>query len=101
MKRSQGVLEGKGNHIVDDFGVLDSLEGFPSLCILPATIESNPRRIEQSGQASEEGVAAIEDIDTATKVGAGFRLAGLCLIEFIDLVLQSETLDFYGDIKDG
>ena len=33
--------------------------------------------------------------------GCGFRLAGLCLIEFIDLVLQSETLDFYGDIKDG
>ena len=33
----------------------------------------------------EEGVATIEDVDTAIKSGFGFRLAVLGLIEFIDL----------------
>ena len=61
---------------------------------VPVTLKSSPGFIlpriqtaamNEAVRILEEGIASAEDIDTAIKAGFGFRLAGLGLIEFIDL----------------
>jgi 3-hydroxybutyryl-CoA dehydrogenase len=61
---------------------------------VPVTLKNSPGFIlpriqtaamNEAVRILEEGIASAEDIDTAVKAGFGFRLAGLGLIEFIDL----------------
>jgi 3-hydroxybutyryl-CoA dehydrogenase len=61
---------------------------------VPVTLKNSPGFIlpriqtaamNEAVRILEEGIASAKDIDTAIKAGFGFRLAGLGLIEFIDL----------------
>lgn len=80
-KTAQQVVERTREFLMDTGKVPVTLKNSPGF-ILPRI---QTAAMNEAVRILEEGIASAEDIDTAIKAGFGFRLAGLGLIEFIDL----------------
>jgi 3-hydroxybutyryl-CoA dehydrogenase len=61
--------------------ILTSLGKVPVVCSAPRV---QALAMNEAARLVEEGVASVEDIDTAVRVGFGLRFAVLGLLEFID-----------------
>ena len=80
-KTAEPVVEQTRDFLVDVGKVPVTLKNSPGF-ILPRI---QTAAMNEAVRILEEGIASAEDIDTAIKAGFGFRLAGMGLIEFIDL----------------